>query len=56
MGGSQGSVACPGPTERTARAPMNRMLSRRLDRLEESLLPDEPPRCWQIVLFLLRDQ
>jgi hypothetical protein len=44
-------LAYPGPAERAARAPMNRMLVRRLDRLEERVLPplDVPTKCWQIV-------
>lgn len=49
MGGSHGTFACTDPAERTARAPMSKTLSKRLDRLEERLLPDGPPRCWQIL-------
>ena len=49
MGGLAGSIARSGAAERTTRAPMSRALSKRLDRLEERLQPEGPPRCWQIV-------
>jgi hypothetical protein len=51
VGGSQRTLVRPGPAKRTARASMSKTLTRRLDRLEESLLapPGVVTKCWQVV-------
>jgi len=49
--GSQRTIACTDPAERTARSLMNRTLARRLDRLDEHFVqPAGPTKCWQIVI------